>query len=849
MRKFISMLLTLTIVFAFVANINVGAQNVETGEGFECLEAINILPGTVTEANGENPITRAEFSYMAARLMSDKDFETVDTRFTDVTKENQYSGYIEYLAGNNILSGNGGSQFNPYDNLDIFMACKILVSVMGYGSVAEQKGGYPNGYYDVAYELGLLKGVNINSSGKLTCKNAVLISYNALLAENSENSVVYGEGISFKLSNEKLLKKTFGIEIYSGIITEAFQNIYSANFKINKVHDKNQDTYFKQGENVYLSAETNIDLNKFEYVPANVWVNSEGKIVYIAPLKNVEVKFAYIDSVNGDTEEGALYSIENMNRLTFVYDEEEYDIRDDASLKYNNKLTDSLVPIVGNFAKVVTENDEVIYIESWDMKEGGIITAVTNMEITYTKGRNTDVKLKNLNEFKKVIVFVDGRSTELADIKNDSVFFYSANGDSLVLNVTEKVLTDVFNSYSADRLVLGNNSYKYKNIYYSENGASYKDDAEFNVLLGRDVKSYLAPDGRILYLCPMEKENNLSSKFYGIVTGVNKDSVLDEENAKIKMWRVEAEAEAIEVIYDVDDKTKFLDGLTLESIEATKKDKEGKGLYYFEVNANGKIRSISKPYDFVGFEGVANVTRFTSSSYPQIAAGNGEYVYFGSVNITTIYEKDGEFCVKNLPWSSFNNKASGSLQIQFFGNGEIASLPSLILCTGNVHQLRSPNLQTGIVTEISECVKDNGEIGKLLTVESITTEEYFVTEELAKKIKKNDFISYYADLPFSDDGIYLSENFGQFSTLYGNDELPSTLKYGTVEYADSRMIILNGEKPRYYHPTWNFFIEVQMINGTDYRVSEIGYQDITKGDKVLYRTATDGTRGIIKISD
>ena len=74
------------------------------------------------------------------------------------------------------------------------------------------------------------------------------------------------------------------------------------------------------------------------------------------------------------------------------------------------------------------------------------------------------------------------------------------------------------------------------------------------------------------------------------------------------------------------DAEKFLDGLTLESIAQTAKDMEGKGLYYIEVNSNRKIRSISKPYDFAGFEGVTNITRFTSSSYPQIPAANGEYV-------------------------------------------------------------------------------------------------------------------------------------------------------------------------------------------------------------------------------
>jgi len=124
---------------------------------YDNLKAIDAVPEGFTEENLGEAVTRAEFSYMTAKLLNCGKLSPVNTRFADVTEENIYSGYIEHLAGVGVLSGTQGAIFNPDAPADINMVNKILVCALGYGSLAAQLGGYPDGYNIVADELGSIR--------------------------------------------------------------------------------------------------------------------------------------------------------------------------------------------------------------------------------------------------------------------------------------------------------------------------------------------------------------------------------------------------------------------------------------------------------------------------------------------------------------------------------------------------------------------------------------------------------------------------------------------------------------------------------------------------------------------
>ena len=132
-----------------------------------------------------------------------------------------------------------------------------------------------------------------------------------------------------------------------------------------------------------------------------MWVNKDKQIIYIAPLENVEIKYACIASVNGDTNKNNTYSINYIDRLTLFNDNTKYNVSNEATLKYNGEMTNVSVKLIDNYAKIVMQNDAIIFIESWDLKEGGIIEKITDDEITYIDYRkwNNGETINTLHKF------------------------------------------------------------------------------------------------------------------------------------------------------------------------------------------------------------------------------------------------------------------------------------------------------------------------------------------------------------------------------------------------------------------------------------------------------------------
>lgn len=840
MRRIVTILICVLLLFSncvFAAHTS-----------FDTLSALNAMPSEFSSEKGEQAVTREEFAYIVSRIIADEEKTPKDTRFNDVSSANSYSGYIEFLADAGIISGESGSAFNPKGALNVHMACKMLVCVFGLEDIAVKNGGYPYGYYDIANNFGLLKGVAVAADGTLSQNDVAKLVENALFAEPGEIYMKLNDGSILQLENEMLLYKTFGVRIYNGTITEVFQDKCAAMFTATSQKKKVFDEEIKIGVNTYVDADSSIDLNKWENVPVTVWINSENKIIYAYPQAGIEVRYEYIDSVNGDIRDGALYNIGAVSRLTMRYDDDEYDVASNTQLKYNNKMTVSAVPLVGNYAKVVLENDEVFYIESWEMEEGGIITSASAFEIAYTKGRTENFKIKEIDKFENKKIFIDGRSADISELKTDSVFFYNISGDSIAITATEKVIVDVFDSYNAGEIKIGNASYKYRNVYYSEDGVSFKEDKNFTVLLGGNVKAYLAPDGYILYLKPEQENTSGVNKFYGVVTGVLIDN-LDDKKAQIRMFRVDGNSPE-EVIYEVDDKTVYYDEINLKTIKENAKNLDGKCVYYFELNYSGKIKSIRTPYDFEGFEGTSSITSSFANGEAQIKAANGKNVFFEDKKITVIYEKNGEFKVGMYSWSTFNQRDPVNVvYVNFYGNGEIASLPTMILMTGDFKGVGNKTLYHGIVTDISDGINAEGEPCKNVTFVEKSTKTYQLDPLEVNDLKLYDMVAFYDGQLFSDCEIYKTGTHIHLPNVINSWKDKSPLKVGYVNFIDSRMIRLQNGEAYYFNKTVNYFAEMEERPNGEYKVSAISYTDIMPGDRVIYVAATDGTRAIIKITD
>lgn len=104
------------------------------------------------------------------------------TDFADVA-ENWSSGHIMTMVENGIMSGYEDGLFRPRELVTIDQVIKILVSMTGYNIKADAVGGFPNGYYKVAGELGILKNVSFaDRSAAITKGEFSALLVNALKA-------------------------------------------------------------------------------------------------------------------------------------------------------------------------------------------------------------------------------------------------------------------------------------------------------------------------------------------------------------------------------------------------------------------------------------------------------------------------------------------------------------------------------------------------------------------------------------------------------------------------------------------------------------------------------------------
>ena len=163
------------------------------------LKTYGILQQEVDEIAYDQPVTRGEFSAMVVKLFSLSGYYIdQNIAFSDVGADTQYGNEILILATLGIVGGNGNGEFMPENNIALNEIIKILCSCLGYTNLAEQEGGYPNGYYVAAEKCGLLSHV---SAGDPVSREMILnILYNCLDARFMKREI--GQENRYYISDE-----------------------------------------------------------------------------------------------------------------------------------------------------------------------------------------------------------------------------------------------------------------------------------------------------------------------------------------------------------------------------------------------------------------------------------------------------------------------------------------------------------------------------------------------------------------------------------------------------------------------------------------------------------------------
>jgi len=171
------------------------------------------------EFSGDAELTRAEAAAVAARLLGVEYGHEISEEqwpYTDVSSDYIYAYEIIIAYDYGIMQGYNG-EFNPDGAVTGEQFLKVITATLGYKLLAEQRGGFPEGYVLTASELGLLEGVSYNASASLTHDKAVKIVYNALDAEVCAIDKMTSAGVSFETGDD-LLSYYLDIEKGEGVV-------------------------------------------------------------------------------------------------------------------------------------------------------------------------------------------------------------------------------------------------------------------------------------------------------------------------------------------------------------------------------------------------------------------------------------------------------------------------------------------------------------------------------------------------------------------------------------------------------------------------------------------------------
>ena len=171
----------------------------------------------------EKTVTRAEMATVLCKLLGeDKNLKKDGSKFMDVPTSHWGNAYVAKAASLGILSGYGNGKFGPDDTVTFEQALTMMVNALGYGDLAGQYGGYPNGYVTVAKNRGLLTNVNGKVGDRQNRANVAIMLLNldtapkfGFGAQKAEYDIVWQDR-SYRKNGEYVLENWYDQVILRG---------------------------------------------------------------------------------------------------------------------------------------------------------------------------------------------------------------------------------------------------------------------------------------------------------------------------------------------------------------------------------------------------------------------------------------------------------------------------------------------------------------------------------------------------------------------------------------------------------------------------------------------------------
>lgn len=513
------------------------------------------------------------------------------TKFSDVSESQ--SGVVNAVTSIGLMNGCSDTTFEPDSTVTLNQAVKMILSVMGWSSVAEDDGGYPGGYRSTAAKLGLLRNVNGGGDDALTCDDFAAIIDNALDADVLSAKVYRHSTEEYeRVRGESFLKTFYGYERERGKI-EGNSTTY-----LYKESDLN-DGYVCIGGKIY---KCDVDLEPYlgytvTYYYKRVTGSEYDEIFYIGGLED-ENRVVNISTFDDDV------SYQNNQYTVTPADsrkKDNYSLANDKDVIYNGKYLGSyqeaeetFVPEYGS-VKLVDSGNGFDTVVITDIKTMMVSSVDYNQEIIYGQNGDKAIDLSDCEE--PVILDAEETPYKLKDITKGTVVsaIISKDGKNVKLYISNKTvagpLCEIRKGNISKDLVIGDRFYggNVRETYGTVNGYFDTDD----LTIGTLGTFYLDYRGKV---AAFEVGTSLDEVGYLVDAHLTDAGFASELEFKI---------------YDSSDKIVYLkaaEHINIDNVmikkasEAINTLKKGTGevisqLVLYKTNVNGEVVSIDTAYN------------------------------------------------------------------------------------------------------------------------------------------------------------------------------------------------------------------------------------------------------------
>ena len=208
MKRLCAAFLALALSFQMVFAAGSGDSVLE--DALKRLAVFQVLPYTEETFAGDEFLTRGEFCLWilgTTGLKSEDMLPTSPIRFADVPDSHPYIKYIVAAHQLGYVSGEPGGLFAPDENITYVQALKIMLERLGYGPLAAERGGFPNGYLYFGTQTRITKGIVFQNDDPITKRDAAVMlnqMLDALLVVQQTTGYAVGDTTLFEALSEMM---------------------------------------------------------------------------------------------------------------------------------------------------------------------------------------------------------------------------------------------------------------------------------------------------------------------------------------------------------------------------------------------------------------------------------------------------------------------------------------------------------------------------------------------------------------------------------------------------------------------------------------------------------------------